>query len=217
MDDILKTENGKNLFDKLKNKLLSQDIDPHTVKTKYILEKFLLFKRKKLLKPPYDDISFLLTLTLSEIENIIHQIALKEIKTQKSKDTTLVFENDKVLILIPNTYEAACKYGSNTKWCVSWKHTMSYYDALNNHEIKRISYFILPKNNDDKHIVYTDNQEIIQFTNKNDDYLTIKELNSVLIQYNIPTNIFKYKPRCMKPLNMGSPCFYCGSVKCIDF
>lgn len=38
-----------------------------------------------------------------------------------SEDRIKLFENDDFLFVVPLTYEASCKYGANTKWCVTEK------------------------------------------------------------------------------------------------
>lgn len=57
-------------------------------------------------------------------------------RIQKSKQTLsdayVLFENDRWLIISPKTYEASCKYGAGTKWCVASKKTTSHYQSYTN-------------------------------------------------------------------------------------
>ena len=50
-------------------------------------------------------------------------VELKEVaeKKQAEKDFEKLYEDERVLIGIPKTYEASCVYGARTKWCTSGK------------------------------------------------------------------------------------------------
>ena len=67
-------------------------------------------------------------------------VKLKELEKQTKK----VFENDDWLVLIPLSYEAAEKYGSGTKWCITQNYHWQKYIT----EYKII--YILNKNNNEK-------------------------------------------------------------------
>ena len=60
----------------------------------------------------------------------------------KANKIDVVYEDDKVLVLIPRTHEAVCKYGSGTKWCITEedpKHYLRYKQNLITH------YFVIMK------------------------------------------------------------------------
>ena len=66
----------------------------------------------------------------------------------KGNEVDIVYEDDKVLVLIPRTHEAVCKYGSGTKWCITEEDPEHYLNYLS----KSIThYFVimkgLPKSN----------------------------------------------------------------------
>jgi len=46
---------------------------------------------------------------------------------QNLSDAYILYENDRWLIISPKNYDASCKYGAGTKWCVSSKKTTSHY------------------------------------------------------------------------------------------
>ncbi len=50
-------------------------------------------------------------------------------KKQSRNDAIVLFENDKWLLLSPKSYEASCKYGAGTKWCIASKDSSSHYTS----------------------------------------------------------------------------------------
>ena len=60
----------------------------------------------------------------------------------KGNEVDIVYEDDKVLVLIPRTHEAVCKYGSGTKWCITEEDPVHYLNYLR----KSIThYFVIMK------------------------------------------------------------------------
>lgn len=59
------------------------------------------------------------------IENI-----RKEVSSELANDFEVVFNEDNWMIAVPNTYEADCKLGENTKWCTAnaYGNGKSYYN-----------------------------------------------------------------------------------------
>jgi hypothetical protein len=67
-----------------------------------------------------------------------HTEVKKEIKVSGADK---VFENDKVVVVIPKTHKASCMYGSNTKWCTTEKDPQHW----NHYWRDRVTlYYILP-------------------------------------------------------------------------
>jgi len=62
---------------------------------------------------------------LNEIDTKLGELGDVKSKTEIEKEVKSniekVFENDKVLIVSPKTFEASCYYGANTKWCTAAK------------------------------------------------------------------------------------------------
>lgn len=54
----------------------------------------------------------------------------KELKEQGAEK---IFENDRYLVIRPKTHQASCKYGSNTKWCITMRDYANYFDSYTNH------------------------------------------------------------------------------------
>ena len=63
-----------------------------------------------------------------------YTIKLKQEKTNRErkeeikKNTKRIFENDKVLIVKPLSFESSCYYGAGTKWCTTMRDNPSYYN-----------------------------------------------------------------------------------------
>jgi hypothetical protein len=60
----------------------------------------------------------------------------------KGNEVDIIYEDDRVLVLIPRTREATCKYGSGTKWCITEEDPAHYFFYLS----KSIThYFVIMK------------------------------------------------------------------------
>jgi hypothetical protein len=64
----------------------------------------------------------------------------REIKGNVDK----VFDNDKVLIVLPKDKEASCLYGKNTKWCTAATEYSNYFNSYYYDRYTNL-YYILPK------------------------------------------------------------------------
>lgn len=66
---------------------------------------------------------------LSELEEASNQAKLKlSRKEQKETGVDKVYEDDDFLVLMPKTHKASCRYGSNTRWCVTMRNSSSYFE-----------------------------------------------------------------------------------------
>lgn len=97
-----------------------------------ILTKYNNLKKSK--KITKTDINFFKT--LPDLYNFVDKQSDQDIKTQREIKKEIksgarkVFENSDWLIVIPDTHEAACYYGSGTKWCTASsgaEDTFKYY------------------------------------------------------------------------------------------
>ena len=59
--------------------------------------------------------------SLNELEKVILHIRAKTKEKELEKQADKIYEDEKFLVVKPKTEEASCKYGSNTKWCVTQK------------------------------------------------------------------------------------------------
>lgn len=66
-----------------------------------------------------------------------------ELETKKGKkEVEKIYEDDRLLIVKPKTYEASCLYGAGTKWCVSSKNTTEHWE---NYTDVGTLYFLITK------------------------------------------------------------------------
>lgn len=59
--------------------------------------------------------------SLNELEKVILYIREKNKDKEAEKQADKIYEDDKFLVIKPKSEESSCKYGSNTKWCVTSK------------------------------------------------------------------------------------------------
>lgn len=57
----------------------------------------------------------------AELAHAISPIKAKEKEKELEKKVEKIYEDDKFVVIKPETIEASCKYGSNTKWCTTVK------------------------------------------------------------------------------------------------
>lgn len=82
--------------------------------------------------------------SVSELENALKPVLNKKKEKELEKQVDKIYEDDKFLVVVPRTEEASCKYGSNTKWCVTQKGS-TYYKRYTSGS--QILYFIINKAN----------------------------------------------------------------------
>jgi hypothetical protein len=59
--------------------------------------------------------------SFSELEDALKPFHEKEKEKELEKQVDKIYEDDKFLVVKPKTEESSCKYGSNTRWCVTQK------------------------------------------------------------------------------------------------
>ena len=109
---------------------------------------------------------------------------VKNFKTDIDKKD-VVFENDKVVIVVPRTEEKSCKYGAGTKWCTAARGHMNYFSHYF-YDSNVTLYYILPKDKSGKiAVAMYDNGNKKAFDNE-DHSLSTQELNKYLKNLDIP-------------------------------
>lgn len=63
---------------------------------------------------------------LQEIETAQKTYRAKQDVKSKKSDATVVYRDDRYLVVIPKTHEASCKYGAGTKWCTTAEDSNDY-------------------------------------------------------------------------------------------
>ena len=107
----------------------------------------------------------------------------EEVDSDLANDFDIVYEDDKWLIAVPNTYEAECKLGENMRWCTAneYGNGKSYYD---NYLEKGGKYYVnfdktRPESRNGKDYPYTRYQfhfESKQFMDKNDNPVSLDDI-----------------------------------------
>jgi len=139
----INTQYGKNLYLGVLNLWSnSNKFEDSHHQIVYDINRFIFYKNKKIINSPYSDITFWTKKTYAHFQRYILSLDIKHNLLKKTKDITHVYENDNVKILTPNTYEAACKFGYDTKWCIASKSTYYYWWYFTQNEKV---YYILPK------------------------------------------------------------------------
>lgn len=82
--------------------------------------------------------------SFEELDSALLPINQKQRDKELEKQADKIYEDDKFLVIKPKSEEASCKYGSNTKWCVTSKGTGHFgrYTAG-----RQLLYFIINKAN----------------------------------------------------------------------
>ena len=113
----------------------------------------------------------------------------KELEKQVNK----IYEDDKFLVVVPQTEEASCKYGSNTKWCVTQKGAGHYQRYTSG---SQILYFIINKANStnqnySKVAIHFDNSGNATYWDSKDMPLGNREID--ILEYAFPEMISTIK------------------------
>ena len=90
-------------------------------------------------------------LTTDDLEQAIEFAKEKGSKKEKTYNATVVYENNKVKVLIPLTHEASRHYGTGTKWCTATASSQHF----NDYKKKGKLFYILPKDSRDKYAIFS--------------------------------------------------------------
>lgn len=90
------------------------------------LYKFMILKRKKILKPPANDINKYNS--FSNLMDNMDEYALPEDEVTNKGTATEVYKDADVRIVVPEDEPAACYYGRGTRWCTASTQGTNYYN-----------------------------------------------------------------------------------------
>ena len=124
-----------------------------------------------------------------ELSKVTDKSKSQQKKAIKKEGVDIVFESDKVLIVIPKTHKASCYYGSNTSWCTASRKNLNYFESYLG---KVTLYYILPKDGGEKIAVAVYKNNDKKIFDSGDNKKGLSWLENKLQQYNIPSSIFKY-------------------------
>jgi hypothetical protein len=114
----------------------------------------------------------------------------KEARKKISGDAIKVFENDKALVVIPKTHEAAQKYGAGTKWCLTYKEDTYWKNYVLGSGLT--PYFIIAKNGSGKVAAMVDIEGYLSsLWDADDSQIGTNKWEWVLSTLEIDQNIFR--------------------------
>tara|TARA_Y100000310_G_scaffold64178_1_gene59718 strand:+ start:1421 stop:2971 length:1551 start_codon:yes stop_codon:yes gene_type:complete len=68
----------------------------------------------------------------SQIERVLDEVESRQTRKQKEEEAKegvdKLYEDDRWLLVKPNTYEGSCYYGSSTKWCTAAKDNTTHFE-----------------------------------------------------------------------------------------
>jgi hypothetical protein len=146
------------------------------------------------------DISYWIPKGLDQFADFINktneEVEHKQLLKSKEKDAIKVFENKEVAVYNIQSYEASCKYGAGTKWCIASnteKHWNSYYNKQH-----LTFYYIIAKDLPPTEpyykiavSVYPEKLDgIAEVYDATDNLINDKEFHEILREDGIPEDIF---------------------------
>jgi hypothetical protein len=135
------------------------------------LYKFELLKRKKILKPPANDINRYSSFT--NLMDNMDQYELPEDDAVNKGKVTEVYEDASVRVVVPEDQAAACYYGRGTRWCTAATKGSNYYGQYSR---QGPLYILLPKQPKYTGEKYQLHFPSGQFMDENDDSVDLYEL-----------------------------------------
>lgn len=161
--DKLITEGRKETFiQKYSNKFNQEQLNAILEKSESLVgkNKFLDFMGKVVNSRNFTDDLNIVTKLLSKFATIGSNLEVKDINLYKTMselkkaftdydnkvrreiktvdDADVIYEDDKMIVVMPKTYRASCQFGAGTKWCTT--SSPSYYENYN--EDAKLFYFI---------------------------------------------------------------------------
>lgn len=130
-----------------------------------------------------------------EIMHAQTKMKSKDLIKTKESDTIIIKDNEKFLIVVPNTYEASCKYGQGTKWCTSSKDTPTHF--YNYRYLNKVTlYYIYNKNLPETNpmyktsVVVDHDGSIYECYNAKDELIDL----NLILKMGLNRSTFKYIP-----------------------
>ena len=148
------------------------------------LYKFELLKRKKILKPPANDIN-----RYSSFTNLMDNMDQYELPEDEAVDkgkVTEVYEDASVRVVVPEDQSAACYYGRGTRWCTAATKGTNYYGQYSR---QGPLYILLPKQPKHKGEKYQLHFPSGQFMDENDDEVDLYDL--IVHRFDMLIDFFK--------------------------
>ena len=131
--------------------------------------------------------------TFHELEKVLEPFQTKEKEKELEKSADKIYEDNKFVVIKPKTEEASCKYGSNTKWCVTSKGSGHFGRYTSG---RQLLYFIINKakstnKNYSKVALHFDDGGNIRYWDTQDSPMSQREID--VFEYAFPEMIESIK------------------------
>ncbi len=140
-----------------------------------LLTRYEEAKRKNLVPAEYKDITRIKAYDL--FEEMMYELVLPNMEdTQedpKNIQAKKVFEDDEVLVVVPENEAAACKYGRGTRWCTAATQGKNYFDDYSS---SGNLYILIPKNPEHEGEKYQLHFQSKSFMDEQDDPVRLIKL-----------------------------------------
>jgi hypothetical protein len=139
--------------------------------------------------------------TFKDLQRTVDEVGAEKSKSEVKKEISLkdadkILENERFLIISPKTYEATCKYGKGTKWCIASTETPEHWANYNKKAIKFYFIFDKTKKEDDpyyKIAIVVPPSGILQAYDAQDNQIEINEVPTLLKSLGLDRHLFKPK------------------------
>jgi len=164
-------------------KVVDPEIDASPEYIENIIDYLKLFDKYQSQFPKKDINQYV---SFIELESVVNHVIKKHKEKELEKKVNKIYEDNKFLVVKPETEEASCKYGSNTKWCVTSKGTGHFERYTKG---AQGLYFIINKTNStnknySKVAVHFDNAGKPHFWDSQDSLMNERE--SEILKYAFP-------------------------------
>lgn len=131
--------------------------------------------------------------SIDELNVVLNDYYSKSQESKKVQGAERIFEDNTFLVIKPKTLEASCKYGSNTKWCVTQRGT-DYFSRYT--KGGQELYFIINKSkstnkNYSKIAIHFDNDGYMKYWDAQDSPMGQREID--VLEYAFPELIDSVK------------------------
>ena len=117
--------------------------------------------------------------SIIELENSLKPFKKKQIEKEEEKKVERIYEDDKYLVIRPQSQDSACKYGSNTRWCITQK-SGGHYERYTSGR-QAIYYVINKANSRDKNYskvaIHFDNSGYKSYWDSQDEQMNVREVS----------------------------------------
>ncbi len=161
------------------------------------LKKFDRLKRKKKIQPPRND--FNRYRSLEDFYDVVDEYPDEEAeaKPEEKKNTTELYRDSQLIVLIPRDEEAACYYGRGTRWCTAG----DSYNRFDYYAKQGDLYIIIPRQQAYPGEKYQFHFESRQFMNEQDRQIGVDGLQQLVNRFPVlkkilqqPAERFNVKP-----------------------